>query len=146
MTASAEAGPKAGLTHIQLFADTEGAPVRWRLLGGNNRELGRGIEQFQDLDSCRRGIDNLRLVLGELESTVQRSGPSTWMWRLVRGGEVVATSAHRYDRLIRCRLGLAHFMTHLATCEVGPGLMLTQARRWPATSRTDVVPSSGARR
>jgi hypothetical protein len=117
--------------------------VRWRLLSGNNRELGRGLAQFEDLESCRLGIKELQSLTAELEPSVQRSGSSTWTWLLSHGGQPVATAGHRYDRLIRCRQGLTHFVVQLATCEIGAGLMLTQSRRWSGISDRGVVDVRG---
>jgi hypothetical protein len=119
-----------GRAHIQLFASDESAPVRWRLLSGNNRELGRGIGEYEDSESCRLGIKHLQAVAKDLEHSVQRCSSSTWTWGLALGGVQVASSGHQYDRLIRCRQGLVHFVAQFATCEIGPVLMVTASRRW----------------
>ena len=72
---------------------------------------------------------------------MQRSPSSTWSWTLTRGGVAVATSGFRYDRLIRCRQGLAQFVDVLTGCEVGTNVMYTQSRRWAASfDRTCVQP------
>src|SRR3954470_3472108 len=92
---------RGGQPHIQLFAQDESSPVRWRLLSGNNRELGRGTEEFPDRESCCLSIKQLQAVRAELERTVQRTSSSSWIWLVALQGEVVAASGHRYDRLIR---------------------------------------------
>jgi hypothetical protein len=135
---------RTGQPHIQLFANTESAPVRWRLLSGNNRELGRGFDEFDDLESCRLGIKHLQSIAADLEPAVLRSDSSTWIWRLHRDGELVAASGHTYDRLIRCRQGLTYFVTKLAAADIGPGLMLTGSRRWQSAG-SRLAPSVGTR-
>lgn len=130
----------AGGPHIQLFATDSSAPVRWRLLSGNHRELGRGAGEYEDLESCRLGIKHLQAVATDLERTVLRSSPSNWTWTLGLAGVQVAASGHHYDRLIRCRQGLAHFVTQFATSEIGDTLMLSAARRWAAPSGRALVP------
>lgn len=124
---------RAGRPHIQLFARDELSPVRWRLLGGNNRELGRGHDEYRDAVAARRDLLRLQTISATLEHSVQRSASSTWSWVLSRGGLVVATSGFRYDRLIRCRQGLTQFVDVLAACEVGTNVMYTQSRRWAAS-------------
>lgn len=134
-------GARSGQPHIQLFARDELSPVRWRLLGGNNRELGRGLEEFRDAALARREVQRLQAITATLEHSVHRSPTSTWSWVLTRAGVIVATSGFRYDRLIRCRQGLAQFVEVLAGCEVGPTVMYTQSRRWAASfDRTCVEP------
>jgi hypothetical protein len=122
-------------SHIQMYAADASAPIQWRLLSGNNRELGRGTGQFVDQESCLLGIKHLKNVIADLEISLRRSETSAWGWLLCLGGVSVATSGFRYDRQIRCRQGAAHFVEALADCEVGAGLMLTHARRWAAAYR-----------
>jgi hypothetical protein len=132
---------RAGRPHIQLFARDEMSPVRWRLLGGNNRELGRGQDEFHDAVAARRELLRLQAIAPTLEHSVHRSASSTWSWVLTRAGVIVATSGFRYDRLIRCRQGLAQFVDVLAACEVGTNVMYTQSRRWAASfDRTSASP------
>jgi len=139
--ARTDTGTRGGQPHIQLFAQDESAPVRWRLLSGNNRELGRGTDEFEDRESCCLTIKQLQIATAALEHTVQRTSSSTWVWLVALEGQVVAASGHRYDRLIRCRQGLMHFVAQLASCEIGTGLMLTQSRRWSAVSTRTVTES-----
>ena len=97
------------------------------------------MDEYEDVESCRLAIKHLQSVVGELEPGLHRAEGNTWSWLLSRDGRTVAVSGHRYDRLIRCRQGLAHFVVELAACEIGAGLMLTQARRWSALSGRALV-------
>ena len=138
----------ASRAHIQLFAQSEGSPVRWRVLSGNNRELGRGSGEFPDQESCVLGIKHLQAVVADLDPSVVRDSTSAWRWTLSLGGVSVANSGHSYDRLIRCRLALTYFVTHLGTSQVTGALMLTQSRRWTtptARIRTSAQPAPRGR-
>jgi hypothetical protein len=116
--------------HVQLFSTTPDAPVRWRLLSGNNRETGRGVESYADAESCRVGIKDLQATLDELDASVRRTGANQWVWQLLLDGQAVAVSGRSFDRLIRCEQGLAHFLEHIRDAEIGATLMVSSARRW----------------
>lgn len=130
-----EISTQLGRSHIQLYASDAAAPIKWRLLGGNNRELGRGTGEFGDRESCLLGIKHLKHVVCDLENILRRNDAGAWGWLLCLGGVSVATSGYRYDRQIRCRQGLSQFTSALALCEIGPGIMLTHSRRWTAAHR-----------
>ena len=119
--------------HVQLFASTADAPVRWRLLSGNNREIGRGAESFADAETCRIAVKELQVSVDELEPTVRRDGHA-WIWQLRLGDRLVVSSAHGFDRLIRCNRGVAQFVDELRTATIGTGLMLSHTRRWGGAS------------
>ena len=127
---STEATVRASRSHIQLYAFDDQSPVRWRVLSGNNRELGRGSGEFADRESCVLGIKHLQNVITQLDVGIRRAPTgATWVWELSLGGVSVANSGHSYDRLIRCRQSFAHFVAQLIVCEVRGGLMLTHSRR-----------------
>jgi hypothetical protein len=119
-----------------MYASDASAPIQWRLLGGNNRELGRGTGEFVDQESCVLGIKHLKNVIADLEISLRRNDAGAWGWLLCLGGVSVATSGYRYDRQIRCRQGQAQFVDALESCEIGSGLTFTHSRRWPAAYRT----------
>lgn len=116
--------------HVQLFGRTLDAPVRWRLLSRNNREIGRGAELFPDAEACRIAVKELQTIIDELEPTVRRDGAHSWIWQLSLGDQLVAASAHGFDRLIRCNYGLAQFRDTLASAPVGEDVVYTATRRW----------------
>ncbi|MDT4932789.1 MAG: hypothetical protein QOK11_681 [Pseudonocardiales bacterium] len=120
--------PRGG--HIQLFAAIGVGQVQWRLLSGNNREIGRGAQVFADAESCRIAVKELQARFHETETFVRRAGGHSWTWQVSLAGKPVAAAAHNYDRLIRCERGLAQFVAQVAVAGVGPVLMLSQARRW----------------
>jgi len=116
--------------HVQLFASTPTSSVRWRLLSGNNREIARGAETFADAESCRIAVKDLQTTADPLESVVRQTEAHLWVWQLSDGGRLVASSAHGYDRMIRCSHGLAQFREALPLAEIGSVVMISHARRW----------------
>lgn len=116
--------------HIQLFSRTFGAPVRWRMLSGNNREIGRGVESYPDLESCRIGVKEMQSQLHELEPGIRRMTSNEWAWLLARDSHVIAMSGHGFNRLIRCEQGLAQFLANVREAEIGLTLMVSESRRW----------------
>lgn len=115
--------------HIQMFAAFEGANISWRLLSGNNREIGRGAQSFADVVGCRLALQRLQSVVSDLEPTISRAG-NGWGWSLALNGDVVATSKAAYDRQIRCRQSLSHFLVEFADSSIGRNVMWTHSRRW----------------
>jgi hypothetical protein len=120
--------------HIQLFGTSASAPVRWRLLSGNNRDMGRGVEQFDDSEVCRIGIKQLQADAAELRARVRRVTPSRWHWEIVLDELVVAAAGHPFDRLIRCEQGMAQFLENFGAAPIGAVVMLSDARRWRTAS------------
>lgn len=130
--ASSSASVRLARAHIQMYASSAASPIQWRLLGGNNRELGRGTGQFIDQEGCVLGIKHLQNVIADLEVSLRRDEAGAWGWLLCLGGVSVAASGFRYDRQIRCRQGQLQFVEALENCEISPNLTLTHARRWAA--------------
>lgn len=116
--------------HLQLFADTPTSTVRWRLLSGNNREIARGVESYTDAESCRIALKELQAIIDDLESVVRKTEAHRWTWQLSDRLGAVVTSAHHYDRLIRCQRGLDQARAELPLAGIGPGVMFSLARRW----------------
>lgn len=116
--------------HVQLFSQTAGAPVQWRLLSANNRDIGRGVDTYPDAESCRLGVKVLQSLVDELEGSVRRTSSHEWVWQLKHAGRPVALSGRGFDRLIRCEQGLAQFLFSLSRAQIGATLMVSHARRW----------------
>ncbi|HEV3173769.1 MAG TPA: hypothetical protein VGZ32_25690 [Actinocrinis sp.] len=87
-------------------------PVCWRLLGANNRELGRGPGQFSDLEGCQAAVrDLVARIAGATPGITSDSGHTgAWSWRLDLGGRAVAVSCRTYLRHRECTYSLAHFI------------------------------------
>jgi hypothetical protein len=125
----------AARAHVQLFANTPSSPVRWRLLSGNNREIGRSVDEFADAETCRLAIKDLQNALDELTSSVRRTVSNEWTWELTRGTAPVAVSGPRgFDRMIRCKQGLSSFLLLVPDADIGTTSMVSHARRWESPS------------
>jgi hypothetical protein len=118
--------------HIQLFSLAVNAPVRWRLLSGNNRDMGRSLDEFDDVESCRVALKQLQVDAADLVARVRRLTPSSWQWEITLDEQPIASSGHPFDRLIRCEQGMTQFVTHFATAPIGATLMVSESRRWRA--------------
>ncbi|WP_375474914.1 DUF1508 domain-containing protein [uncultured Jatrophihabitans sp.] len=115
---------------VQLYSQSAGGPVHWRLLSGNNRECGRSARGYADERSCRQGVARLQAQAQELAVRVRRVDPNRWIWELHYAERPVATAAHAFDRLIRCDQALSQFMVNLPDARVCEDVVVFGARRW----------------
>lgn len=131
MAVSGEHAP--GGAHFQVFGAAVGSPLRWRLLAGNNRELGRSAVLFDDAVAAIAGIDVLR---GRLDSLVleMKRGAAGWSWQFSDGGVVLAVSSSPVDRRGRAVAGAARFRDGAADATVSTTVMVSSARRWTSAS------------
>lgn len=83
----------------------------WRLVGPNNRELGRSAQAYTDASACRAGVSFLRRQLGSLEPRVWCDEAARWLWRLELNGTPVATSSRAYMRRRESLFNLEQFLT-----------------------------------
>ena len=113
--------PVHGL-HVQVYSGIAGVPVRWRLLSGNHRDMGRGALDFPDEESCHIGIKEMVVALEQLVPSVVRATGNRWSWRLTLNGTVLATSGHTFDRRGRCEEACARFLQMLPGAEVRDGV------------------------
>lgn len=82
----------------------------WRLVGPNNRELGRSAQAFTDPATCKAGVSFLRRQLDHLEARVWCDDTARWLWRMELNGTPVATSARAYMRRREAQFNLAQFL------------------------------------
>lgn len=118
--------------HLQLFASRSTSAVRWRLLSGNNRELARGVQEYEDAESCRIELKELQSAVETLKAVIRQNEHRLWVWELSRPAGPIATPAHGFDRRIRCLRGLDHVRAALPSAELGNGLTIVESRRWGA--------------
>jgi hypothetical protein len=69
-------------------------------------------------------------VADTLRSVIRQGGGRLWLWELSGPAGVVASSAHGFDRRIRCQRGVDQVRESLPFAELGNGLMIVEARRW----------------
>ncbi len=95
--------------------DSHGGPppstwTAWRLVGSNNRELGRSYAVFADLVSCIEALDEFQSRASRLVPVVAPDpGQGTWGWRLDLDGQPVAASGRGYRRQRECLYSLGQF-------------------------------------
>jgi hypothetical protein len=98
--------PKPETTDRRLVADARASGlddrIVWRLLGANNRELGRSGAQFGSVDECLGGIARLRAVLhgGQPVAPSLASTDHGAVWRRARRSPSCDVTVRR-----RCRPG-----------------------------------------
>ena len=118
--------------YFQTYTQGALAPVRWRLLSGNHRDMGRGQRDYPDDDSCRRAISELIAMVGHLQPKLVAASGRRWEWRLTLDDDVVARSGHSFDRRSRCEQACALFVTLVPTAVHRGELRVWSNRRRPA--------------
>jgi hypothetical protein len=108
--------------HVQIYSRGPMSPVRWRLVGGNNRDMGRGAREYPDEQSCLVGIKEITANLSSMVCSLVSMPGNRWGWRLSLDGTVMVTSGHSFDRRRRCEDGCARFLQFIPEAEVRPGV------------------------
>jgi hypothetical protein len=96
---------------------TDGRWTSWRLLGGNNHELGRGALLHPDDEACVAALRRLRTLDVAAAATVAIRRDA-WWWQVDVDGERLAVSSRGYQRQRECRYNLDHFLAELPTAAV----------------------------
>jgi hypothetical protein len=121
--------PSGGM-HFQLYLATAESDVCWRLLSGNNRDMGRSAAGYPGTEECTMALKELVGELDALTSLVRRKAATNrWIWTLRRGEVPVAESAHSYDRQIRAEAACQHFVQHAAIASISSVVMISASRR-----------------
>jgi uncharacterized protein YegP (UPF0339 family) len=141
VTATGAADEPSSGAHFQIYGASPRSPLRWRLLSGNNRDIGRGVDEFPTPESCHEAIASLRKVVGEMEVVLKRIGHE-WTWQLVDGDAPVVIAGHNYDRKIRCERALDQFVQRAASAPTSPKIMLSATRRWTAGPSSRLIMST----
>jgi hypothetical protein len=106
------------------------APVTWRLLSGNNRDLGRAAGSFPDVDACVAAVHRLRAALStSTVSVTSPDGRSRWTWRVAVDAVEVAVSSRMYQRRVQAEAAYAVFLTLAADAPVTEAVRLVGANR-----------------
>lgn len=91
--------------------DPTAGGVGWRLLGANNRELGRSALAYADAEATLDAVDAVRLLArAGVAHIVHESTATPWVWQLHdESGAVVATSGRGFRHERECRYNLDQF-------------------------------------
>jgi hypothetical protein len=122
MPAEPAGAPVIHGAHVQLYARGPAAAVHWRLLSGNHRDLGRGVHDFPDEESCRLGIKEIAGAIDQLLPGIVRVPGNRWGWRLTLDGDPVVSSGHSFDRRARCEEACARFLLLMPSADVRNGV------------------------
>ncbi|MGW7523312.1 hypothetical protein [Streptomyces sp. NPDC054783] len=99
-------------------------PVGWRLIGANNRELGRCAATFESLAACQAAVNQLRERIADVRPVLAMAHiAGTWTWRVALDGQNVATSGRPYQRHRECQHNLGLFLAALPVAELSSGLV-----------------------
>jgi hypothetical protein len=101
----------------------------WRLVGANNRELGRSAGFFPHREACEQAVTWLSGNLDRAVPTVYAvRQDALWRWRLDLDGAEAARSGRAYHRLRECRYNLAHFLSGVPQAGAEPRELPEQRR------------------
>ena len=82
----------------------------WRMLGGNNRELGRGASVHATEQKCLAEMTRVQAESGRSVSFVGLQPSGLWSWQLELDGTPIAVAGRSYRRQRECRYNLEQFM------------------------------------
>lgn len=105
--------PGGRLAHA---TSTGSGGVGWRLLGANNRELGRSAVAYPDAEAALESIGRVRTLvhLGAVH-VLHDQQTGLWAWHLDDDGVLVATSGRGFRHERECRYNLEQFQSAAPT-------------------------------
>ena len=108
----------------------------WLLLGGNNRELGRGSVLFDGIAACQAALAELARAAESLRTVITADlDVSSWRWRAEDESGPVAVGGRLYQRRRECAYALNQFLSALPSAEVQPGPPRLLGLSWTDWSR-----------
>ncbi len=113
--------------YVTLVPPPRGAPapatVRWRLIAGNRRDIGRSAHLFTDIDAGRAALAVFRSSLPRASQRLELDlATAQWRWRILVDDEVVVASTRGYSRRVECQINLAHFIELIPHVALDPQL------------------------
>jgi hypothetical protein len=106
------------------------APVSWRLLSGNNRDLGRAAATFPDVDECRAAVGRLRAALADPQTSIgSPDGRTRWNWQIWVGPVQAAVSSRVYQRRVQAEAACAVFLSLAAGAPITETVRLVGSGR-----------------
>jgi hypothetical protein len=102
----------------------------WRLMGANNRELGRSARSYPSYPGARRAVWYLQQHANRLvRTTLVDPATGRWGWRLDLDDKAVAVSGRWYERDHDSRVGMDKFVTLIPDAELADGVVTMHDRR-----------------
>jgi len=125
----------------RLVHAPESGGVGWRLLGSNNRELGRAARAYPDAEAALAAVTLVRgLAPSGVAHILHDPALSSWTWHLLDGEDgVVATSGRGFRHERECRYNLDQFRDIAPTAPAHDAPVPTEFP-WQRTALLAVVP------
>ncbi|MFE7777765.1 hypothetical protein ACFU5O_28475 [Streptomyces sp. NPDC057445] len=121
----------------------EEKPVGWRLVGANNRELGRSADTFSGLAECRAAVVRFRAEAAEARVLLTMADTAgSWTWRLEIEGRTVAVAGRSYLRHRECQYNLGQFLAAVPVAQLAEGMPNRRPRPRGVPLRGPARPSS----
>lgn len=92
--------------------------LSWRLLGRNNRELGRAGTTWERQPDAVAAVSLMRAELAELSTFHACAPDGLWHWRLGTSSAISARSARGYQRQRECVYSHQQFVTAAAVADL----------------------------
>jgi hypothetical protein len=102
------------------------AGATWRLLSNNNRDLGRAVSIFEDVDGCLVAVGHLRRNAARATPVSMRAGRADWTWRVQVDQIPVAVSSRRYQRRVQAEYACGVFLGLVEGASVMNAVRLVQ--------------------
>jgi hypothetical protein len=92
--------------------------VGWRVLGANNRELGRSAGPFWRPDEAFQAVHEAQAVLDRTVTRLWADDLGEWFWNVSLDDDQVAVSSRGYRRQRECIYSIEQFRIHFPTARV----------------------------
>ena len=113
--------------------------VGWRVLGANNRELGRSAAPFWRADEAYQAVYEAQASLARTVTRLWADDLGQWFWNITLDDDQVAVSSRGYRRQRECIYSIEQFREHFPTAAV----VALQSVRLPAKDcGSPVLPSA----
>jgi hypothetical protein len=96
----------------------DGGWFSWRLLSGNNREIGRGASAYETELGCLAAITRSQVRAELCVALVGARPTGQWWWHLELDGERIAVAGRVYQRQRECRYNLGQFLLALPVARI----------------------------
>jgi hypothetical protein len=113
-----------GWSFVHHSSDSESLSTAWRLVGANNRELGRSARTYPNVTACKEAVADLLLHLDVARSHLAiNTDTGLWIWRLDIGDQWIAVAGRSYQRRRECLYNVTRFIAAAPTAEFASDLL-----------------------